>query len=309
MISFQKVTKRYKLKTAIENISFQIEKGELVGLVGENGAGKTTILNILSGFKKATEGRVTINETDVQSLTPNQKRQIGYLPEQVPLYETMYVEEYLNFVFDLKAPSFHKKEHLKELSEKLKIDDVWNRLIRNLSKGYKQRIGLCSALIGYPELIVLDEPMSGLDPTQIKLVRSLLLSLKKDHTIIFSSHILSEVQSLCDRILFIENGKLKKDTNIAKKREEQGEQLELVVQGTKSEIQKKISPISGIKTIRFLSNRKNIYTILITQRPQSDPRSDLMRALQSDKAQLLEMSKKEENLEDLFFHKTEEEKE
>lgn len=311
MIRFQNVTKKYKDKIAVKNLSFTIEEKGLVGLVGENGAGKTTILNMLSGFKQPTEGNIFIDSKDIAANPKEAKQKIGYLPENVPLYEGMFVIEYLQFLFDIKKPSIDKEdkqEHLLELMKKLKIDDVSHRLIKNLSKGYKQRIGLCGALIGYPEIILLDEPTSGLDPMQIKSLRKILNDLKQNHFIIFSSHILSEVSAVSDHILFVEKGQLREEGSPKHIKEKVGVQLQLVVQGKKSIIQKKIKEVKGVRTVRYQTGSGGTHTFLITQAHGADCRSQLTKHLQSKDSQLLEISKYENNLEEMFFWEGEKKK-
>lgn len=301
MITFDNVSKQYKNTTAVKNLSFAIQEGQLVGLVGENGAGKTTILNMLAGYKQPTSGNIIINSKKFSEHQIELKQQIGYLPESVPLYEGMFVMEYLEFVFAIKKPSINKKEHLKELMDELKLTEVSQRLIQNLSKGYKQRIGLCAALIGYPPIILLDEPTSGLDPIQIKIVRKLLNRLKGKHTILFSSHILNEVQNLCDDILFISKGELKENVFSDKSNPSQQMQYELLVQGNKSTIQKKLKQIKEIRSIRYKNKEGEVHTFIVVQKANSDCRTQIMKLLQRQDCQLLELKQVESNLEELFF--------
>ncbi|MDE7016150.1 MAG: ABC transporter ATP-binding protein, partial [Lachnospiraceae bacterium] len=209
MIKVENLTKKYGEQTAVDNLSFSVEKGQIYGFLGPNGAGKTTTMNIMTGYLAATRGTVTINGYDIMEQPEQAKKCIGYLPEIPPLYPDMTVLEYLRFVAELKKIS--KKErlpHIQEVMQRIGITDVEGRLIKNLSKGYKQRVGLAQALIGYPDVIILDEPMVGLDPKQIIEIRTLIKQLSKKHTILLSSHILSEVNTICDHILILSHGRL-----------------------------------------------------------------------------------------------------
>ena len=209
MIEVNNLVKRYGDHTAVDHLSFKIEKGKIYGFLGPNGAGKSTTMNMITGYIASTEGTVTIDGHDILDEPEQAKKCIGYLPEMPPLYFDMTVLEYMNFVADLKKiPKNQKKSMVEEVMEMVKITDMKNRLIKNLSKGYRQRVGLAQAILGYPEVIILDEPTVGLDPKQIIEIRDLIKSLKEKHTVILSSHILSEVQAICEKILIIAHGKL-----------------------------------------------------------------------------------------------------
>ena len=209
MIEVNNLVKRYGDHTAVDHLSFKIEKGKIYGFLGPNGAGKSTTMNMITGYIASTEGTVTIDGHDILEEPEQAKKCIGYLPEMPPLYFDMTVLEYMNFVADLKKiPKNEKKSMVEEVMEMVKISDMRNRLIKNLSKGYRQRVGLAQAILGYPEVIILDEPTVGLDPKQIIEIRDLIKSLKKKHTVILSSHILSEVSAVCDYVLIISHGKL-----------------------------------------------------------------------------------------------------
>ncbi len=211
MIVIENLVKNYGNNTALDGISVKIEHGETVGFLGPNGAGKSTTMNILTGYLSATSGRVSIDEIDILNDPLGAKKLIGYLPEQPPLYLDMTVDEYLNFSYNLKGCTYPRIPHLNEICEVTKISDVRRRLIRNLSKGYRQRVGIAQALIGNPEVIIFDEPTVGLDPKQIIEIRSLIRTLGKSHTVILSTHILQEVQAVCDRIIIINKGKIVAD--------------------------------------------------------------------------------------------------
>ena len=211
MIEVEGLTKSYGGKNAVDNISFNINKGEIVGFLGPNGAGKTTTMNMLTGYLSSNVGKIRIDGYDILENPYNAKKNVGYLPEHPPLYPDLTVNEYLGFVYDLKKCRFHKKEHLEEICEVTKISDVSGRIIRNLSKGYKQRVGLAQALVGNPEILILDEPTIGLDPREIIEIRNLIRRLGVNHTIILSSHILTEIQAVCERVIIINEGRIIKD--------------------------------------------------------------------------------------------------
>ncbi len=206
MIEVKNLVKNYGPNTAVKDVSFTINDGEIVGFLGPNGAGKSTTMNIITGYLSATSGSVEINGYDILEQPDRAKRHIGYLPEQPPLFLDMTVKEYLNFVYDLKKTKLPRAPHLAEIVKLVKIENVYNRLIRNLSKGYKQRVGIAQALVGNPDVLILDEPTVGLDPQQIIEIRNLISQLGRSHTVILSSHILSEIQAVCERIIIINQG-------------------------------------------------------------------------------------------------------
>ncbi|MDD4689342.1 MAG: ATP-binding cassette domain-containing protein [Eubacteriales bacterium] len=208
MIEVKNLTKKYSDKYAINDVSFSINKGEIVGFLGPNGAGKSTTMNIMTGYISATSGSVSIDGYDIVDSPIQAKSRIGYLPEQPPLYFDMTVCEYLSFVYQLKKIKLDKDSHIAQVMRMVKITHVQNRLIRNLSKGYKQRVGLAQALLGNPEFLILDEPTVGLDPKQITEIRDVILSLGKEHTILISSHILQEISAVCQRVIIINDGKI-----------------------------------------------------------------------------------------------------
>ena len=209
MISVEHLVKRYGgAAFALDDVSFEIGEGEIVGLLGPNGAGKSTAMNILTGYLSTTSGRAVIGGVDILENPLEAKKMIGYLPEQPPLYPDMTVTEYLRFVYQLKGCTFPRDKHLADVMDAVRITDVSHRLIRNLSKGYRQRVGIAQALIGDPKVIIFDEPTVGLDPKQILEIRNLIRKLGKTHTVILSTHILAEVQSVCERIIIINRGRI-----------------------------------------------------------------------------------------------------
>lgn len=210
MIEIKNLCKSYGDKKAVKGISFKVEKGEILGLLGPNGAGKTTTMNMITGYISMSEGSVTVNGADIMEKPMEAKKMIGYLPEQPPLYLDMTVIEYLSFVYDLKKVKLNisKNDHITDVLRTVSIENVKNRKIKNLSKGYRQRVGFAQAIMGKPEVLILDEPTVGLDPNQIVEIRDVIKSLRKDHTIIFSTHILSEADEICDRVAVVNNGKI-----------------------------------------------------------------------------------------------------
>jgi ABC-2 type transport system ATP-binding protein len=211
MIEVSALTKNYGSHRAIDNLNFTLGDGEITGLLGLNGAGKSTTMNLITGCLPAGSGQVLINGIDIQAEPEKAKRHIGYLPEVPPLYTDMKVGEYLDFVCDLKRVRENRKERTAELCARTGIEGVYGRLIGNLSKGYKQRVGLAAALTGDPSILVLDEPTVGLDPAQIIEIRNLILELGKTRTVVLSSHILSEVQAVCGRVIVLHRGKIRGD--------------------------------------------------------------------------------------------------
>lgn len=256
MIEISNLTKAYGSKLALDHINLSVKRGEIVGLLGPNGAGKSTTMNILTGYISYTSGSVKIDGMDILEQPRQVKRKIGYLPEQPPLYMDMLVREYLSFVYDLKkVKNPDKKEHLHKIAETVRISDVMHRRIGNLSKGYKQRIGLAQALIGNPEILILDEPTVGLDPKQILEIRNVIKDLGQDHTVILSSHILSEISAVCERVIIIDQGKtVAEDTteNLSKNFSTKTK-IMLRVSGEKENIEEVLKQIVGVKNVTFLS--------------------------------------------------------
>ncbi len=211
MLKVENLVKKFGQKYAVNDISFEIGDNEIVGFLGPNGAGKSTTMNMLTGYLSYTSGSVTIDVFEILDNPTEAKKLIGYLPEKPPLYPEMTVKEYLNFVYELKGCTLNRQKHIMEVCEVTKIVDIQGRLIRNLSKGYQQRVGIAQALVGNPRIIILDEPTVGLDPKQIIEIRNLIRSLGRDHTVILSTHILSEVQAVCDRIIIMNKGRIAAD--------------------------------------------------------------------------------------------------
>ncbi len=284
MIEVKNLSKRYGDKRAVNNISFKVEKGEILGFLGPNGAGKSTTMNMLTGYISSTSGQILINGTDVLEEPKKAKANIGYLPEIPPLYVDMTVDGYLNFVYDLKKCKLPRKAHLKDVCDLCKISDVRQRLIKNLSKGYKQRVGLAQALISNPPVLILDEPTVGLDPNQIIEIRSLIKKLGKRHTVILSSHILPEIQAVCDRIIIINKGVVAADgtaDEIAKSITNE-HKMTLRIEGPthtasdKTLIADAIRALDGIKYVRAdMEREKGIYDFDV----ETDGKTDVRRAI------------------------------
>lgn len=211
MIKIDHLVKNYGSNCAVDDISFEVATGEIVGFLGPNGAGKSTTMNIITGYLSSSSGSVTIDGIDVLDNPLAAKKMVGYLPEQPPLYLDLTVGEYLDFAYELKGCTLNREKHLKEICDIVKISDVKRRVIRNLSKGYRQRVGIAQALVGNPDIIIFDEPTIGLDPKQIIEIRNLIRTLGRDHTVILSTHILQEVQACCDRIVIINKGRVVAD--------------------------------------------------------------------------------------------------
>ena len=307
MIRVENLTKRYGSHCAVNNISFQVGKGEILGFLGPNGAGKSTTMNILTGYLSATDGTVTINGHDILDNPNAAKASIGYLPEIPPLYPDMTVKEYLNFMCDLKKCALPRQRHLAEICKVMKIDHVYNRLIKNLSKGYKQRVGMAQALIGNPPVLILDEPTVGLDPNQIIEIRSLIKTLGKNHTVILSSHILPEIEAVCDRIVIINDGKIVADDtaenlsdNLSKDR-----RLLVSIEGPEKEVYQLIKNINGVEDITIMSNKAtgvSDYAILTAD--GADIRRDLFERLAQRQWILLSSKSMALTLEDIFINLT-----
>ena len=305
MIEVNNLVKRYGDHTAVDHLSFKIEKGKIYGFLGPNGAGKSTTMNMITGYIASTEGTVTIDGHDILDEPEQAKKCIGYLPEMPPLYFDMTVLEYMNFVADLKKiPKDKKKSMVAEVMEMVKITDMKNRLIKNLSKGYRQRVGLAQAILGYPEVIILDEPTVGLDPKQIIEIRDLIKSLKEKHTVILSSHILSEVSAVCDYVLIISHGKLvASDTpeNLGKLAEGSNT-LNLIVKGEKDKICTALGQIEGVKNVTAAdAKEEHAWNVNVSTNEDRDVREEVFFKMADAKCPILEMQSRKVSLEEIFL--------
>lgn len=310
MIEVKDLVKKYGSHLAVDHLSFTLESGKIYGFLGPNGAGKSTTMNIMTGYLGATQGSVLIDGHDILKEPEEAKKQIGYLPELPPLYMDMTVQEYLEFAAELKKlPKEKRESDISEVMKLTRLQDVSGRLIKNLSKGYKQRVGLAQAILGFPEIIILDEPTVGLDPKQIIEIRELIRTLSKKHTVILSSHILAEVREVCDYILIISKGKLvASDTP---------ENLELLRNGASSlELEVKAAPetarailstIDDIDTMEMHSENENHTRVKLETKNGADIREAVFYAFAEEKCPLLEMKTAKASLEDIFMELTQKE--
>lgn len=307
MIEVSNLVKKYGDHTAVDHLSFQIEKGKIYGFLGPNGAGKSTTMNMITGYIASTEGKVMIDGHDILEEPEAAKKCIGYLPEMPPLYFDMTVLEYMKFAADLKKiPRNQKDKQIKEVMDMVKITDMKDRLIKNLSKGYRQRVGLAQAILGYPEVIILDEPTVGLDPKQIIEIRDLIKSLSKKHTVILSSHILSEVSAVCDYVMIISHGHLvASDTpeNLAKLMEGENT-LELTIKGSRTEIEGMLNAIPEIAEKNFTDNENGLVQVSLKTEGNEDVREKLFYACAENQCPILRMENTHVSLEDIFLELT-----
>ena len=305
MIEVKNVTKKYANITAVNDINFSVKDGEIVGFLGPNGAGKTTTMNMITGFIEPTEGQIIVNGYDISKKSKKAKKQIGYMPEGVPLYTEFTVKEFVNYMAELKLlKGEQKKNDVKKVIEETGLESVENKLIRNLSRGYKQRVGLAGALVGNPAVIILDEPTVGLDPKQITEIRSLIKELGKNHTVILSSHILSEVSQICERVIIINNGKIVAvDTpeNLEKKTKEKNTLIVTVEdpKGNMETLKEKVRQIEEVKLLK--DNQDNTKQYSITSSEKVDLRKILFEVLPKEEITIFELKKNEVTLEDAFL--------
>ncbi len=309
MIEVKNLVKKYGNQFAVNDISFIVEEGKIYGLLGPNGAGKSTCMNIITGYIAASSGEVKINGHDIMTDAEEAKKFIGYLPEIPPLYPDMTVTEYLNFVAELKKVSrATRDQEIEDVMAKTFITDMKNKLIKHLSKGYKQRVGLAQAMLGNPSVIILDEPMVGLDPKQILEIRELILSLKKEHTVILSSHILSEVSAVCDEIMIISKGKmLACDTPEGLSQRMQGDViLEVDVKGDKELLHTLLESIESIADFSVLEKEDGIIHADIRVGGDTEIRDDLFTMLAFNHMPIYRLEIVSKSLEDIFLELTEE---
>ncbi len=304
MVEVKNLTKRYGGIKAVNDISFTVEDGEILGFLGPNGAGKSTTMNMITGYISSTSGSVTIDGYDILDDPKEAKTRIGYLPEIPPLYLDMTVRKYLDFMFDLKRVSLPKREHISEVMKLVKITDVQDRIIKNLSKGYKQRVGFAQALLGNPPVLILDEPTVGLDPRQIIEIRNLIKSLGKKHTVIFSSHVLSEISATCDRIIVISNGKIVADAKTAELASSiSGEQkLALEIEGSQGTILNGLKNIPGVLRVKKLRDVSDVAgRYVVEYQNKVDIRREVFNAMARNNCPILNMQNGNETLEESFL--------
>ena len=308
MIQVSNLSKKYGSHIAVSNVSFTVNDGEILGFLGPNGAGKSTTMNIVTGYLSATSGSVSIDGYDILENPNEAKMRIGYLPEQPPLYLDMTVKEYLNFIYDLKKVKFPKAPHIMEICRLVKIDHVMGRLIKNLSKGYRQRVGIAQALVGNPDVLILDEPTVGLDPKQIIEIRSLITELGKNHTVILSSHILSEIQAVCERVIVINNGKIIADDtpgNLSKALSDD-HTLTVRVGGPRADVLKLLSTVPGVDKVTCIGmQEQNSNDYIVEPKDGADVRRAIFSRLSDRNWPLLLMHSNEMSLEQIFLRLTE----
>lgn len=304
MIKVENLIKHYGDKIAVNDISFSVDDGEIVGFLGPNGAGKSTTLNIITGYISSTSGSASIDGHDILDDPTEAKKLIGFLPEQPPLYLDMTVSEYLNFIYDLKKCTLNRKRHIAEICDVVKITDVYKRIIRNLSKGYRQRVGIAQALINNPKIIILDEPTIGLDPRQIIEIRNLIRMLGRDHTVILSTHILAEVQAVCDRIIIINKGKIvaNERTEDISRVLEGKRRYTMKICGPQKEVMEVLKAKQGVTYVETMAEHELESTsYLIESEPGVDIRKSLFYTLAENNFPIIGIEAMGVNLEDIFI--------
>ncbi len=311
MIEVSNLVKKYGPKKAVSDISFKIKDGEIVGFLGPNGAGKSTTMNIITGYLSATEGTVKIDGIDVLEDPIAVKKRIGYLPEQPPLYLEMTVEEYLDFVYELKKVKMENRQsHIDDVCKQVGVENVYKRVIKNLSKGYKQRVGLASALIGDPDTLILDEPTVGLDPIQIIEIRNVIKKLGKKRTVILSSHILPEVQAVCERVLVISNGVIVADNtpeNLSNTLTG-AHKIAIRIKGSEKAIESVIKSTDNVKVVNCAGEREpDVFEFLVESDEGVDIRERLFFALAKAGFPIMSLGSMNLTLEDIFLKLTTEE--
>lgn len=313
MIEISHLTKKYGTHVAVDDLNLTIEPGRIYGFLGPNGAGKSTIMNMITGYLGATEGIIKINGFDILAQPEDAKKCIGYLPELPPLYMDMTVEEYLLFAAELKKiPKEKRKPYVEDAMATTKITDMRGRLIKNLSKGYRQRVGLAQAVLGYPEVIILDEPTVGLDPKQIIEIRDLIQSLGKKHTVILSSHILSEVRAVCDYIFIISHGKLvaSEETEELVERMSGGQVIELKLKAEEEKIKEVFADAEHITAVETKELPEDGVTeVTVTAEKNKDVREEIFHICAESDMPILEMINGGKSLEDIFLELTSKEEE
>lgn len=305
MIQVENITKKYGSFTAVENINFEIEEGEIVGFLGPNGAGKSTTMNMITGFIEPTSGKIIVDGYDISKKPRKAKRQIGYMPEGVPLYSDLTVKEFVTYMAELKGvPRKEKKEKVQKAINETGLTDVQNKLTRNLSRGYKQRVSMAGALVSNPKVIILDEPTVGLDPKQVTEIRALIKELGKEHTVILSSHILSEVSQICNRVIIINNGKIiAVDTpeNLEKKVIKDNS-VYVTVEDNDNKIEAVKEKLPEVKEIKLVTeNEDKTKKYIISAEKDVDLRKSIFNTFAKEGITIFEMKQADATLEDAFM--------
>lgn len=310
MIKVENVTKKYGNFVAVDNISFEIGEGEIIGFLGPNGAGKTTTMSMITGFIEPTEGKIEIDGYDISKKAKKAKRQIGYMPENVPLYSDLTVKEFVTYMAELKkVENKQKKEEVQRVLKATQIDNVQNKLIKNLSRGYKQRVSMAGALVGNPKVLLLDEPTVGLDPKQVTEIRSLIKSLGKNHTVILSSHILSEISQICEKVIIINKGKIvAQDTpqNLEEKVKTENS-LMITVEDKENKFEETLKNIEDVKSVNLINeNADGTKEYSVVSKDEKDIRKEVFEVLAKNEITILEIKKSETTLEEAFINLIEE---
>lgn len=305
MIEVKNVTKKYGSFTAVDDISFEVKDHEIVGFLGPNGAGKSTTMNMITGYIEPTKGRIIINGHDISKSPIRAKKQIGYMPENVPLYSDLTVKEFVTYMAELKKVNKkERKQEVADILQKTGLVDVQNKLIKHVSRGYKQRVSLAGALVGNPEVLILDEPTVGLDPKQITEIRELIKSLGKNHTVILSSHILSEVSQICEKVMIINHGKIVAiDTpeNLESKTSKDNSII-VTVEDKENKVPNVKDKLEGITDVKLMKeNDDNTKTYIVTAKPETDIRAEVFNTFNKEGITVLELKKAENSLEDAFL--------
>lgn len=305
MIQVKNVTKKYGSTIAVDNINFEVKDGEVVGFLGPNGAGKSTTMNMITGFIEPTKGQIIINGNDISKKPRKAKKEIGYMPENVPLYYELTPKEFVSYMAELKLVKRNeRKQEVEKVIKEMGLEDVQNKLIRNLSRGYKQRVSMAGALVGNPDVIILDEPTVGLDPKQITEIRNLIKELGKKHTVILSTHILPEASQICEKVIIINKGKIIAiDTpeNLEKATKESNG-ISVIVEDPKGNMSKIKEKIKEIDTVEFVKDHEDgTKQYVITTSSDIDLRKKLFEVLPKEEMVIFELKKTETTLEDAFM--------
>lgn len=305
MIEVKNITKKYAGFTAVDDISFEVKDNEIIGFLGPNGAGKSTTMNMITGYIEPTKGKIVINGYDISKSPKKAKRQIGYMPENVPVYQELTVKEFVNYMADLKRVNRkEKKEHVQKILKETGLSDVQNKLIKHISRGYKQRVGLAGALIGDPDILILDEPTVGLDPKQIAEIRTLIKELGKKHTVILSSHILPEVSQICEKVIIINKGKiLAIDTpENLEEQTKNDNSIYVTVEDKELKMKNIAKKLKGAKEVKEIKdNQDGTVQYLITANKDVDIRKEVFDVLPKENITIFELKKAENTLEDAFL--------
>ena len=307
MIEVKNVSKKYGNFEAVKNISFKIEEGDVVGFLGPNGAGKSTTMNMITGFIEPTSGKIIVGGYDIDKKPKKAKAQIGYMPEGVPLYNDLTVKEFIAYMADLKlVKKSEKKSEIERVLKAAKIKDVENKLIKNISRGYKQRVSLAGSLVGNPKILILDEPTVGLDPIQVTEIRELIKSLKEKHTVILSSHILSEVSQMCNKIIIINKGEIVKIGEPDEIENQTNDTciINISIEGDRDRFERIVNRIPNIKKADFIVEKGTTLSYKLECDNNEDIRKDLFRECAKEDIIIIEMKKKENSLEDAFLKLT-----